>query len=65
MAAVFIKLKTQQSKDINSAHIDTGLTWFLTKFFYFVDTDKIILKFLCKDRGTGIAKTILKQNTNQ
>lgn len=63
---MFINRKTQQSKGVSSAHIDTGLTRFLTKPFYFVDTDKSILKLLFKDGGTRIAKTILKnKQTNQ
>lgn len=58
---VFMDLKIQHSKDVNSAQVDTGLTQSLTKALYFVDTDKIILKFLCKGKGTRIAKNILKK----
>lgn len=40
------------------------LTQFLSKFqqdFFFVDTDKFILKFLWKGKGLRIVKTILKK----
>lgn len=33
-----------------------------TKSLYFVAIDKMILKILCKSKGTKIAKTILRKN---
>ena len=58
---------TQCSKDVNSLKLFIGLMQFLSKFpqNLFVHVDKLILKFIPKCSGHGIAETILTKKKAQ
>lgn len=51
--------KAQHNKDVSSSQIDIQVynnSYKTSAGFFFVDIDKIIIKYLWKDRKTGLAK---------
>lgn len=61
---MFVDWKIQYSEDANSPQTEySGLTRFLSKSHnnFFVDVEKIVLKFLLKRKEIRIGETILKK----
>ena len=62
--ALFLGWKIQHSQDINFPQIEN--TWVKHDprkiFFFLVDTDDIILKFIWESKGPRITRTNLKKN---
>lgn len=70
--SIFADCKTQESTDINSAQIDTGVSAILVKvpeglclfvsgFFLFFDIDELTLRFVREDTGPIITETLLRR----
>lgn len=57
--------ETQNSKNVNSPQIYIQVEYnFYQNLNEFMDTDKIILKFVCEGKRTKIAMKILKNKSN-
>lgn len=65
--AFFIDWKVQHIKDVNPSQMTYSFNAvpIKTPARFFVDIDKIIIKFTWKRKGTRIAKTVLKRKSGR